>query len=235
MNYQSIYDKLMSRDQVTIDGYSERHHILPRFAGGTDNASNLVRLSAREHFVAHLLLVKIYEDTPFYYKAVKAFMMMGVSSRNQKRVTSRTFERFREDFAKAQSISQTGQNNSQHGKVWITNPSTKKNAKHDIKSPIPSGWIRGRQDYDLREAKRLKLLHKAHEERVVRDDKIREARILYEDFLNSGLSLREFAKQSSYPYSHVSLIAHFKKYVEGFKPQQGKSFSGAPNGKGAGC
>lgn len=37
----------------------ERHHILPRSLGGSDDPENLVLLTPREHFVAHRLLVKM--------------------------------------------------------------------------------------------------------------------------------------------------------------------------------
>jgi hypothetical protein len=40
--------------------YFERHHIVPRCLGGTDDSENLVKLTAEEHYVAHQLLVKIY-------------------------------------------------------------------------------------------------------------------------------------------------------------------------------
>jgi hypothetical protein len=36
--------------------YYERHHIIPKSLGGSNASENLVLLSAREHFIAHLLL-----------------------------------------------------------------------------------------------------------------------------------------------------------------------------------
>jgi hypothetical protein len=41
--------------------YVERHHIVPKSLGGLNNKSNLVYLSAKEHFICHLLLVKMTE------------------------------------------------------------------------------------------------------------------------------------------------------------------------------
>jgi len=62
MNYQSLYlslvDNARRRGETTM--YTERHHIVPRALGGTDAANNLVRLTGREHFVAHVLLAKIH-------------------------------------------------------------------------------------------------------------------------------------------------------------------------------
>lgn len=63
MDYAHHYDLLISRARNRVlDGYSERHHIVPRCMGGSDDPDNLVRLTPEEHFVAHQLLVKIYPE-----------------------------------------------------------------------------------------------------------------------------------------------------------------------------
>lgn len=75
MNYAKIYQTLINKaKQRTIEGYSESHHIVPRCMGGSDSPDNLVRLTPEEHFVAHLLLVKMYPSEP---KLVYAANMMG--------------------------------------------------------------------------------------------------------------------------------------------------------------
>lgn len=51
---QSIKD---SRPNVWFK-YSERHHIIPRCLGGTDDEDNLIYLTYQEHFIAHKLLLK---------------------------------------------------------------------------------------------------------------------------------------------------------------------------------
>ena len=38
------------------DEYHERHHILPKCMGGTNDNDNLIDLFAREHFEAHKIL-----------------------------------------------------------------------------------------------------------------------------------------------------------------------------------
>ena len=43
-----------------VEGYTEKHHVVPRCLGGSDDPSNLVRLTPEEHYVAHQLLVKLY-------------------------------------------------------------------------------------------------------------------------------------------------------------------------------
>jgi hypothetical protein len=63
MNYKRIYaDFIRDRweKQGKLRGYSERHHIVPRAMGGSDEVGNLVRLTPEDHFFAHLLLAKAY-------------------------------------------------------------------------------------------------------------------------------------------------------------------------------
>lgn len=63
MDYRHHYELLIERARNrTLDGYSERHHIIPRCMGGGDEPENLVRLTPEEHFVAHQLLVKMYPE-----------------------------------------------------------------------------------------------------------------------------------------------------------------------------
>ena len=55
--YISLIRKSQNRNEII--GYSESHHIFPKSIFG-DNKST-VRLTAREHFIAHKILYKIYE------------------------------------------------------------------------------------------------------------------------------------------------------------------------------
>jgi hypothetical protein len=57
--YRRWYDALMQRAVGRVlDGYGERHHVVPRALGGGNTASNIVALTYREHFLAHWLLPK---------------------------------------------------------------------------------------------------------------------------------------------------------------------------------
>lgn len=83
MDYQKIYNTLVRRGQNRIlEGYSEKHHIIPRCLGGTDGANNLVSLTPEEHYLCHLLLVKIH---PNNIRLVKAAMFMVSSNDHVKR------------------------------------------------------------------------------------------------------------------------------------------------------
>ena len=74
MNYIKIYQNLVNKENVKIAGVSyEVHHIVPRSHGGSDDKSNLVLLTIKEHVLAHRLLAKIY---PNCYKMACALRMM---------------------------------------------------------------------------------------------------------------------------------------------------------------
>jgi hypothetical protein len=68
MDYKKLYDSIIRnakdkeiiRENLKLLGdYFERHHIIPRSSGGSDDKDNLVLLEAREHFICHWLLYKI--------------------------------------------------------------------------------------------------------------------------------------------------------------------------------
>ena len=76
MNWIMNYEKLVEKRKIEIpEGYTENHHILPKCLGGLKTPENMVRLTAREHFIAHLLLVKKNPDHAGLVYA--AFRMSG--------------------------------------------------------------------------------------------------------------------------------------------------------------
>lgn len=79
--------------------YYEQHHILPRCCGGLDNPDNLILLTAREHFLAHYLLTKMYLNTPYSYKLTYAFIIMGANRWGRRYKNSRLYESQKKLFA----------------------------------------------------------------------------------------------------------------------------------------
>jgi len=67
MDYTRIYGELVQRGKtrcINVDDYYEKHHIVPKCLGGTDDSSNLVKLTPEEHYVAHQLLIKMHPNNP---------------------------------------------------------------------------------------------------------------------------------------------------------------------------
>lgn len=69
-----------ARNRV-FEGYAELHHVVPRCLGGTDDPSNLVSLTAGEHYVAHQLLVKMHPDHKGLAYAAVCMTMKGKGNR----------------------------------------------------------------------------------------------------------------------------------------------------------
>jgi len=86
MNYEKIYNRIIQNAilENRIKGkeiYYEIHHIIPKCIGGNNKKNNLVLLTAKEHFICHKLLCKIY---PFNIKLVYAFQAMHVINKGRK-------------------------------------------------------------------------------------------------------------------------------------------------------
>ena len=96
MNYQRQYDLLINKAKArgNVDGYKERHHILPKALGGSNELSNLVELTAREHFIAHLLLAKIYGKS--MWAAIHMMTRFSDTQGRAYKITARTYHTIRQ-------------------------------------------------------------------------------------------------------------------------------------------
>jgi hypothetical protein len=99
--YYSIIDRAKSRESLP-NIYTEKHHIIPKSCGGDNTFGNLVRLTAREHFVCHLLLPKMVEGK-FRNKMIHALWRMCNSLKTDYKVNSKTYTKTREQHAQVLS------------------------------------------------------------------------------------------------------------------------------------
>ena len=85
----------------------EIHHIIPKCLGGTDGNINLIKLSTRQHFVAHWMLWKAYMTQGLAY----AFFMMMVVNKNHvgrtRRINSKTYALLKKHKSQLQSLKNT--------------------------------------------------------------------------------------------------------------------------------
>lgn len=74
MNYEKIYwdiiNNALKRDNNLILEI-EKHHIVPRSEGGSGKKSNLVELTLKEHWLVHMLLIKMGKCLKYCYRHVK--------------------------------------------------------------------------------------------------------------------------------------------------------------------
>lgn len=75
MTYKSFIEEILNtRGRFGCgEEYHERHHIVPKCMGGTNDKDNLIDLYAREHFIAHQLLA---QENPNELKLVQAYNIM---------------------------------------------------------------------------------------------------------------------------------------------------------------
>lgn len=90
MNYKKTYDLICERGKLERNlDYCENHHIVPKCLNGTDDKENLTKLTAKEHYIAHWLLYKIY---PSNWKISNAFFWMATENKkNNRRISSRQY------------------------------------------------------------------------------------------------------------------------------------------------
>jgi len=152
MNYLNIYNQLVFRSiSRQLTEYSEKHHIIPKCMNGTNKSNNIVKLTAREHFLAHLLLVRIYPENIKLKFALKSMCTLQNKYHNGQRITNRLFGEFRE---LSKSL-HTGMKRSEETKRRISesnmgkhshSPETRKKLSENHKGQIP--WHKGKKMTD---------------------------------------------------------------------------------------
>jgi NUMOD3 motif len=115
--YTSYYFNIVNNAKIRkTRGYYETHHIVPRSLGGTNHKENLVNLTAREHFICHLLLTKMYEGAARNKMIHAAWAMATLENPNQQRykITSKIYESLRIKYASLKSITLKGKPGRKH-------------------------------------------------------------------------------------------------------------------------
>jgi hypothetical protein len=148
MNYDKIYNELMFsrlllKPERIIEKrngtYFEGHHIIPKCKGGAGtstrpkNNPNIVLLTAREHFLAHWLLWRIYGDRQ---TALAFHKMLSITDKTKRITSSRGYEEARESFRITNIGNQYGK-----GKTKIISEEQKK-----LQSKIMKGRYTGEKN-----------------------------------------------------------------------------------------
>jgi hypothetical protein len=107
----------MSRT-IDKDVYTEKHHIIPKCLGGSNEKSNLVKLTAREHFVCHLLLTKMLIGNLKYKMIFALNRMTAFSIKHQRYIpSSRLYEMIRKNRSEAISSIHKGVSESKESNI----------------------------------------------------------------------------------------------------------------------
>lgn len=125
--YYKWYNTIIERSHSRVldkSVYIERHHIIPRSLGGTDDITNIAKLTAREHFICHWLLIKIHKDGLANYKMRCALQRFKYGNKKSY-YNSRAYDYNKSILFEQRSQAMRGPNNHFWGKTH-----TEKTKKH---------------------------------------------------------------------------------------------------------
>lgn len=244
MNYNRIYASIVlraksdeaNRLKFKKEGhYYERHHIIPQSLGGSNKNANLVYLTAREHFICHWLLVKIYPiGSDSYNKMMFALWRMRSQPTSQatRYVFSNVYVYLREQFAKVigkiTSKSQTGVGNSQYGKRWYTSLEDGHSERFEL--PPEYGWVKGKNAFGIGRKYPMLWCIKTKKPITIKHGIVRpnlydlrkqqydtseyETKQYWNAFHASKCtSLNNFCHTNSVTISTVAMVQRFRKYI----------------------
>ena len=102
--YTKWYDAIIANAKIRhTTGYVERHHIIPKSLGGSNTKDNLIKLTAREHFVCHHLLTKMTDG----YNKIKMLHALGkfvqTNQLQDRNITARHYDIARKAIMKART------------------------------------------------------------------------------------------------------------------------------------
>lgn len=102
--YTTWYQSIISRASTRVNKHpgDETHHIIPRSLGGSNDKHNKVILTAREHFICHLLLRKMTSGKDKHRMSCAAWALARVRiNRDDVKVTGRLFSTLRTELSEA--------------------------------------------------------------------------------------------------------------------------------------
>lgn len=224
MNYKFVYETIIkyAKTRITLTGYYETHHIIPKSLGGLNDASNLVKLTAREHFICHWLLVKMFnKGTNERNKMLYAFWMMkSKPTKNGKRyINSKAYEKLRIEYSKLacekMKIAQAGSKNSQFGNKWFTNYET--GESKSFKERPNEKWIEGRNLFNGQTSK-LKSINDYILK--IKEIQLEKAKRIWDDYhSNTYNNIRDYCRKNNLVHQTISRLlgCYIPNYSKIFK------------------
>lgn len=145
--YYAIINKAIQTGKPS--GYCELHHVIPKALGGSNDISNLVYLTAKQHFICHLLLPKMCNSIDHKQKMVYALWCMingnghGVSRHIP---SARAYEKIKAQLSSIKSQNMLGDKNHFFGKkhsdeskkkMSDNNAAKREDVKEKLRGPRP--------------------------------------------------------------------------------------------------
>jgi hypothetical protein len=196
--YTKWYNNIILKAQTRVNDfdYYEIHHILPKSLGGTNAVANLVRLTAKEHFVCHRLLAKMTIGKAKLSMAYAVWQMTRPNNKNRYKCTAKTYEALKIQL----SNSRLGIPMSEETKQKLRKP---KSEEHKKKLSKPKSEEHKKK---LSESKKGKTYGYTHSEETKKKMSISHAGRVY-----SPISAEQKQKQSDAMKGRKQSAEHIAK------------------------
>ena len=142
--YTKWYNNIIlnARSRISITGYTEIHHIIPKSIGGNNTQQNLAILSAKEHFICHMLLPKMVYGKNKTKMHFAFWCLCNRMKDNILNINSRTYQQAKENFSIENSILHSGKVLSQETKDKLSIAHRGKKLSEEHKAKInPTGRV----------------------------------------------------------------------------------------------
>lgn len=153
--YFNIIQLAQQRSYCT--GYAERHHIIPKCLGGSNKKNNLVSLTAREHFICHLLLTRMVESSEdkkkMWYAAWCLISLKGRTKERTFKYNSKSFAIIRENRSKEISAMRTGRKHTDETKKLIGEKSKTKTFSDEYRNKLSLAASNRKDPLDVKKRK----------------------------------------------------------------------------------
>lgn len=116
--YGIINQAKQENRQKTKQTYLENHHIIPTCVGGSNDKSNRVNLTYREHFLCHWLLTKMVSDREILRKFQYAISRMSKNKISDKPIVSWQYALMRKSTKEAMTGRIVRQETKDKGAKW---------------------------------------------------------------------------------------------------------------------
>lgn len=153
MKYEKIYNQIIERAKSrTVEGYTEKHHIIPKCLGGTNDKTNIVKLYAKEHYICHKLLCEIHPNETKLKWAFWRMCNIG-EHKNQIRsykITSVEYQRIKTEISKIQSERVKNYSKELRNIISKKGSETKRgkpSGKKGISNPKHSEWMKNNNPF----------------------------------------------------------------------------------------
>lgn len=171
MNYKKIYDSLIIKrltHKLLNTDEGEIHHIQPKSIRPDlkFDKTNLVKLTYREHFIAHKLLFKMYLNTEYESQMANAFWRMCYCQKDQIYNINKTSRSFA--YEKQQAMLAISK--SLKGRIRINNGRNQKMiTKDQLFDYMSDGWQIGGLPLSKKHKQKLSEIGKQHKHQPLSD------------------------------------------------------------------